>query len=57
MLNVGDDATARSAAWEMPTPSFVDEPPGEGILLKSDAIDDTHRYVRNIALWLAGRDP
>jgi len=38
-------------------PSFVDEPPGEGILLKSEAMADTHRYVRNIALWLGGRDP
>jgi hypothetical protein len=36
-------------------PSFVDEPPGEGVLKRSDALDDTHRYVENIASWLAGR--
>ncbi|HUA24970.1 MAG TPA: hypothetical protein VMA54_12680 [Steroidobacteraceae bacterium] len=38
-------------------PSFVDEPPGSAILLDPDAMSDTHRYVRNVALWLGGRDP
>ena len=36
-------------------PSFVDEPPGDGMTKLSQATADTHRYVRNAALWLAGR--
>jgi hypothetical protein len=36
-------------------PSFVDEPPGDAIMREPQAIADTHRYVRNIALWLAQR--
>jgi hypothetical protein len=36
-------------------PSFVDEPPGDGMRRLPQALVDTHRYVRNIALWLAGR--
>ena len=36
-------------------PSFVDEPPGSAILLDPDAMTDTHRYVRNVALWLGTR--
>jgi hypothetical protein len=36
-------------------PSFVDEPPGDGMMRHSQAIADTHRYVRNVALWLARR--
>ena len=36
-------------------PSFVDEPPGDGILRLAEARDATHRYARNIALWLATR--
>ncbi|TLY93081.1 MAG: hypothetical protein E6K23_10425 [Gammaproteobacteria bacterium] len=39
----------------MGCPSFVNEPAGEGVLSSSDALDDTHRYVENIAAWLAGR--
>jgi hypothetical protein len=35
-------------------PSFVDEPPGDAILREPAALEDTHRYVRNLALWLAG---
>jgi hypothetical protein len=35
-------------------PSFVDEPPGDGMLRERDALAATHRYVRNIAIWLAG---
>jgi hypothetical protein len=38
-------------------PSFVDEPPGNGIYRNPDALSDIHRYVRNTALWLAGKDP
>ena len=40
----------------MGCPSFVNEPAGEGVLSSSDALDDTHRYVENIAAWLAGRN-
>ena len=36
-------------------PSFVDEPPGDGMMRDARALADTHRYVRNVALWLAGR--
>jgi len=36
-------------------PSFVVEPPGDGMRRVSEALTDTHRYVRNIALWLARR--
>lgn len=36
-------------------PSFVTEPAGEGVLSSPDALDDRHRYVENIAAWLAGR--
>jgi hypothetical protein len=37
-------------------PTFVDEPPGDGIYRNAEALADTHRYVRNLALWLAGKD-
>jgi len=36
-------------------PSFVDEPPGGSLLEKPEAIENTHRYVENIARWLAPR--
>ncbi|HTC82887.1 MAG TPA: hypothetical protein VK683_00975 [Rhizomicrobium sp.] len=36
-------------------PSFVDEPPGDGMMRVPQAMADTHRYVRNAALWLAGQ--
>ncbi len=36
-------------------PSFVDEPPGDGMVRTPHAIADTHRYVSNVTLWLAGR--
>jgi hypothetical protein len=36
-------------------PSFVDEPPGDGVLRTPHALDDTHAYVSNIADWLARR--
>jgi len=35
-------------------PSFVDEPPGDGMLRYPEALAATHRYARNVALWLAG---
>jgi hypothetical protein len=35
-------------------PSFVSEPPGDGMVQNPQALTDTHRYVRNIAVWLAG---
>lgn len=36
-------------------PSFVSEAPGDGITREPQAMADTHRYVRNIAQWLADR--
>jgi hypothetical protein len=36
-------------------PSFVDEPAGSSILQNPEAIEHTHRYVGNIARWLAPR--
>jgi hypothetical protein len=36
-------------------PSFVDEPPGDAILREPVAMEDTRRYVSNLALWLGGR--
>ena len=36
-------------------PTFVTEPQGDGVLQGPDSLDDTHRYVENIAAWLAGR--
>jgi len=38
-------------------PSFVTEPPGHAIVHEPQAMADTQRYVRNVALWLGGRDP
>jgi hypothetical protein len=40
---------------EARAPSFVDEPPGNGMTRVPQAMADTHRYVRNAALWLAPR--
>ncbi|GAA0706978.1 hypothetical protein ISN75_09620 [Dyella marensis] len=37
-------------------PSFVSEAPGDAIRQHPHALDATRRYVRNVALWLAGRD-
>jgi hypothetical protein len=37
-------------------PSFVDEPPGDAMLREPEALEDTRRYVRNLAVWLAGPD-
>ena len=36
-------------------PSFVSEAPGGAIARDREALADTHRYVLNVALWLAGR--
>jgi hypothetical protein len=38
-------------------PSFVAEPPGVEIARGPEALLDTHRYVLNIAHWLAGSAP
>jgi hypothetical protein len=34
-------------------PSFVDEPPGNGMKENQRALEDIKSYVRNLALWLA----
>lgn len=34
-------------------PSFVNEPPGDGMKREPQALRDTHRYARNIANWLS----
>jgi hypothetical protein len=39
------------------SPSFVTEPPGYAMARNPQALLDTHRYVLNLALWLAGRAP
>lgn len=36
-------------------PSFVGEPAGDQVVRDPTALNDTRRYVRNMALWLAGR--
>jgi hypothetical protein len=36
-------------------PDFVSEAPGDGLARNSRAMASVHRYVRNVALWLAGR--
>lgn len=38
-------------------PSFVDEPPGNGMQTEQEALQDAHRYAINLALWLAGKAP
>lgn len=37
-------------------PSFVSEPPGDGMRLLAEALRSTKQYVRNVAFWLAGED-
>jgi len=37
-------------------PSFVDEPPSDRILTDPRGLASTHRYVRNLAAWLATGD-
>ncbi|MBE9053924.1 hypothetical protein IQ243_26700 [Nostocales cyanobacterium LEGE 11386] len=34
-------------------PTFVDEPPGDGMKTEPRALEDIKTYVRNVALWLA----
>lgn len=36
-------------------PSFVEEPPGDGYKHNPQALEDIKTYVRNAAVWLAGR--
>jgi hypothetical protein len=36
------------------SPSFVTEAPGDAILRDPAALASVHRYVRNVATWLAG---
>lgn len=38
-------------------PSFVSEAPGDGLAHSPGARRSVRRYVRNLALWLAGRSP
>ncbi len=42
--------------WDpaMGAPSFVTEPPGNGLATFAPARRSTERYVRNLAMWLAG---
>ena len=36
-------------------PSFVEEPPGDGYQKNPQALEDIKTYVRNAAVWLAGK--
>lgn len=38
------------------SPSFVVEPPGDGIKREPDKLEDVKTYVRNLALWLGPTD-
>ena len=38
-------------------PSFVSEPPGDGLARVPEAARSIRQYARNCALWLAGRPP
>jgi hypothetical protein len=38
-------------------PSFVSEPPGDGLARNLHAQQTVRRYAANVALWLAGHDP
>jgi len=44
--------------WDISTgcPSFVSEPPGDGMARNPEARRSTELYMRNLALWLAGRE-
>ena len=37
-------------------PSFVDEPPGDGLARSPEAMADAYRYLGNIAAWLGRRE-
>ena len=39
---------------QLGSPSFVSEPPGDGLKRHPEAMADTHRYALNIAAWLSG---
>jgi hypothetical protein len=41
----------------MGSPSFVGEPPGDGLARAAEARRSIRQYVRNAALWLGGRSP
>ena len=45
--------------WDIASgaPTFVSEPPGEGMKEFPEALRSTQQYVHNVALWLAGRLP
>ncbi len=38
---------------EKGAPTFVDEPPGDGIKREPNTLNDIKTYVRNLAIWLA----
>jgi hypothetical protein len=38
-------------------PSFVEEPPGDGVKREPEKLGDIKAYVRNLALWLAPEAP
>jgi len=40
---------------DMGCPSFLEEPPGDGYKQNPQALEDIKSYVRNAAMWLAGR--
>lgn len=40
---------------DMGCPSFLEEPPGDGYMRNPEALEDIKTYVRNAAIWLAGR--
>ena len=40
---------------QLGAPSFVAEPPGDALAHSPEAQRSIERYVRNLALWLAGR--
>ena len=42
---------------QMGSPSFVSEPPGDGLKRHPEAMADTQRYALNIASWLSGASP
>jgi hypothetical protein len=43
--------------WDIRTgcPSFVSEPPGDGMINNPQAVADTRRYVLNLASWLGAK--
>ena len=45
--------------WDIASgaPTFVSEPPGDGMKEFPEALRSTQQYVHNVALWLAGRLP